>query len=103
MPPDELPTISALIERTLDVHAGLGVLGETISDEWQYVTDLGVVWRGRLQSVAAARGSEPAPEGLVAAIDAIAAEAASIEDPHQAIDWLSTVPQVVLLALGEAP
>ena len=28
-------------------------------------------------------------------------EADSIQDPHRAIDWLSTFPQVVLLALGE--
>lgn len=103
MSPEDLPTVAALIERTLDIHAGLGVLGETIADEWQYVTDLGVVWGGRLRAVAAARGDEPAPPELAAAIEALAAEAASVEDPHQAIDWLSTVPQVVLLALGEAP
>ena len=34
-----------------------------------------------------------------AAID----EIGRIEDPHRAIDWLSTFPQVVLLAIGERP
>ena len=29
--------------------------------------------------------------------------AAAITDPHRAIDWLSTYPQVVLIALGERP
>jgi hypothetical protein len=26
-----------------------------------------------------------------------------VNDPHRAIDWLSTFPQVALLALGETP
>ena len=30
-------------------------------------------------------------------------EAGLIEDPHRAIDWLSTFPQVVLAAIGERP
>ena len=30
-------------------------------------------------------------------------EIGRISDPHRAIDWLSTFPQVVLLALGEPP
>ena len=30
-------------------------------------------------------------------------EARLISDPHRAIDWLSTLPQVVLVALGERP
>ena len=29
------------------------------------------------------------------------AETEAISDPHRAIDWLSTFPQVVLLALAE--
>lgn len=100
---EDQPTVESVIERTLEIHAGLGILGETVEGEWQYVTDLGVVWRGRLQAVGAARGAESASAELVTAIEALAAEAASIEDAHQAIDWLSTVPQVALLALGEAP
>lgn len=96
------PTVADLVERVLEVHAALASLGETIEDEWQYVADLGVVWRGRLTAVAVARGTEPAAPGAQDAVEALAAEAASITDPHRAIDWLSTVPQVALLALGEA-
>jgi hypothetical protein len=36
------------------------------------------------------------------AIDRLADEAGTIDDPHKAIDWLSTFPQAALLALGEA-
>ena len=67
----------------------------------QYVTDLGTVWRARLRAVAAARGTEPAPPGADDAVDALVEEAGRITDPHRAIDWLSTLPQVALAALGE--
>ena len=39
---------------------------------------------------------EPPSTGLIA-------EVGLITDPHRAIDWLSTFPQVVLLAAGERP
>ena len=51
--------------------------------------------------MAAARGTEPAPPGAEAALDALVEEAGRITDPHRAIDWLSTLPQVALAALGE--
>jgi hypothetical protein len=51
--------------------------------------------------VADARGGEEAPTGADAAIEALLAEAGRITDPHRAIDWLSTFPQVALAALGE--
>jgi hypothetical protein len=38
---------------------------------------------------------------VTAAVDAAIAEIDAIADPHRAIDWLSTFPQVVLLALGD--
>jgi hypothetical protein len=95
-------SVAVLVERAL---AGLDVLAataEAVEDEWQYVTDLGIVWRARLQAVTEARGAEPAPDGAEAALVALVAEAGRIEDPHRAIDWLSTFPQVTLSALGEA-
>jgi hypothetical protein len=95
-------TVAQLIDRALAAHAALAELGETVGDEWQYVTDLGVVWQGRLNAVKGARGTETASAETVAAIEALAAEASRITDPHRAIDWLSTLPQVALLALGEA-
>ena len=94
-------TISALIDRALD---GFGALAETaapIDDEWQYVHDLETVWTARLRAVAHARADEPAAPDAEAAIAALVDEAGRVTDPHRAIDWLSTLPQVALAALGE--
>lgn len=73
---------------------------ESIEDEWTYVHDLETVWTARLQAVLEARTGD-APAGFEAAIGALIAEVGLIADPHRAIDWLSTLPQVVLVALGE--
>jgi phosphopantothenoylcysteine synthetase/decarboxylase len=94
-------TLDALVTRTLEGIEVLVTLGSTIEDEWQYVADLRTVWTGRLAAVAAARGSEPVSDAAVAAIEAAVTEAERIGDPHRAIDWLSTLPQVALLAMGE--
>ena len=96
------PTIADLVERALSGFDALTVTAEPVDDEVQYVADLGTVWRARLLAVANARGLEPAPPGSDAAIDALVTEAARVDDPHRAIDWLSTLPQVALAALGEA-
>lgn len=96
------PTIADLVERAIAGFDALADTAEPVADEWQYVTDLGTVWRARLRAVADARGAEPAPPGADAAITALVAEVARIEDPHRAIDWLSTLPQVALAAMGEA-
>ncbi len=96
------PPISALVERALAAFDRLASTAESVEDEWQYVTDLGTVWRARLHAVAGARGFEPAPDGAGAALEALLAEAGRISDPHRAIDWLSTLPQVALAALAEA-
>ncbi len=95
-------TIADLVERALAGFDALALTAEPVDDEVQYVADLGTVWRGRLRAVADARGLEPAPPGAEAAVDGLVAEAARIDDPHRAIDWLSTLPQVALAALGEA-
>jgi hypothetical protein len=97
-----MATVQDAVDRALGAISGLAHQGEAIEDEWQYVTDLEAAWRARLEEVAAARGTEPLPEAVIAAVDRVAAEAEAIEDPHRAIDWLSTLPQVALLALGEA-
>jgi len=97
-----MPTIVAdLIDRALAGFDALAATAEPVADELQYVTDLDTVWRARLRAVAAARGTEPAPPGAEAALDALVEEAGRITDPHRAIDWLSTLPQVALAALGE--
>lgn len=90
-----------LIERVVDALTALAGLGEAIQDEWTYVHDLETVWTARLRAVAAARAAAPAPNDLEPAIDRLVAEAGLITDPHRAIDWLSTLPQVALVALGE--
>ena len=100
MPTD---TIRTTLDRALDAYASLGELGEEIEDEWSYVTDLGEAWRARLDEVVAARGDDEVAAGVAAAIDRAIDEIGRITDPHRAIDWLSTFPQVVLVALGERP
>ena len=103
-PDDLLPaTVRTAIERAVASCETLGLLGEDIEDEWQYVQDLGEAWLTRLEGSAAARGEEAISAEVGAAIDRACAEAALITDPHRAIDWLSTLPQVVLVALGEEP
>ena len=90
-----------VIDRALEAYASLAELGEEIEDEWSYVNDLAEAWRARLTDLADRRAAEPVSDAVAAALDRAAAEIALIEDPHRAIDWLSTYPQVVLLALGE--
>ena len=81
----------------------LGELGEDVDDEWQYVQDLVGAWRDRLEEVASGRGGEPLDPARGAAVARAVDEALLITDPHRAIDWLSTLPQVALVALGERP
>jgi len=97
--------VAALVERVVAALRRLAVLGETIEDEWTYVQDLTTAWTARLRTVAAAErpaGPQPTLAELEAAIDRLVAEVDQITDPHRAIDWLSTLPQVTLVALGEA-
>ena len=100
--------VSGPLERVVEALARLAARGETIEDEWTYVHDLEKVWVARLRAVAVAgAAAEPPPPGptpaeLEAALDRLAAEADLVIDPHRAIDWLSTLPQATLVALGEA-
>ena len=94
-------TVRDCIMNALDAYGALADLGEEIEDEWSYVTDLRDAWSERLLQVAETRGDDPAPAAVALAIDTAAAETARVTDPHRAIDWLSTFPQVVLVALGE--
>jgi hypothetical protein len=97
--PDNVQTV---IDRALDAYASLAELGEEVEDEWSYVNDLADAWRARLSDVANDRAAAPVSEAVAAAVDRASAEIALITDPHRAIDWLSTYPQIVLVALGEA-
>lgn len=91
-----------VLAAALEAYERLGLLGEEIEDEWSYVTDLVSAWSERLEALDATRGQDvagPAAPAIHRAID----EIDLITDPHRAIDWLSTFPQVVLLAAGERP
>jgi hypothetical protein len=95
-------TVNDAIDRAAAAYIVLAELGETVEDEWSYVTDLVEAWQSRLDEVAAARGHDAVDDDASDALDAAIDEIGQIADPHRAIDWLSTFPQVVLLALGEA-
>ena len=97
------PTVRTAIFRAVASCEVLGLLGEDVEDEWQYVQDLGAAWLTRLEAIAANRGDDPIAPEVEAAVERVCAEAAMVTDPHRAIDWLSTLPQVVLVALGEQP
>ena len=96
-------TVQTLVDRALQAYASLSELGESIEDEWSYVNDLAQAWELRLSEVAAERGADAVPRAADVAVDRAIDEIGLIQDPHRAIDWLSTFPQVVLLALGEVP
>lgn len=94
-------TVRDLVARTIAAHDGLAAVAEPLEEEWQYVVDLGAAWAARLRRVADERGGEAAVAEVEAAVERAVEEAGLVRDPHRAIDWLSTLPQVVLLALGE--
>jgi hypothetical protein len=94
-------SISVVLDGARAAYADLLALGEEIEDEWSETNDLAAAWGERFAEIDAQRGPEPATEQLVAAAAALADEARAIDDPHRAIDWLSTFPQVLLVALGE--
>lgn len=96
-------TIRTALDRALETLDALQLLGEDVEDEWTYVTDLSDAWRSRIEAVQAHRGEEPLDDERAMAIDLVVEEASLITDPHRAIDWLSTFPQVVLLAIGATP
>ena len=100
---DSIETVADAIAAARPAYDELTSLAEDIEDEWSYVNDLATAWIERMDDVADARGREPAPGGVAAAVPALVAEVAALDDPHRAIDWLSTFPQVLLIALGERP
>ena len=89
-----------LIECAAAAYRDLADLAETVEDEWQYVTDLTDAYLPSLEALATADSGWSLPVGAVEAVDEAIAEIALIVDPHRAIDWLSTFPHVVALALG---
>lgn len=100
---DPPTTVGAALDDVLEAYDVLAELGEEIEDEWQYVQDLTETWRERLAALDTGRGTEILAPDAAAAVASSIGEASRITDPHRAIDWLSTMPQVVLVAFGERP
>jgi len=96
-------TVDEAIGRALAAYAQLAERAEEVEDEWSYVNDLSSAWRERLEGAAGAGRGATLDPAVDAAIDRLIDEVDGITDPHRAIDWLSTFPQVALLALGETP
>jgi hypothetical protein len=94
-------TVEAAIDHALAAYGRLAELGEEVEDEWSYIQDLTEAWRARFATVVARRGNDPVEPDVAIAVEAAIDEITRIEDPHRAIDWLSTFPQVTLIALGE--
>jgi hypothetical protein len=94
-------SLGTLLDGAIATLESLGALGEDVEDEWTYVTDLVAAQRLRLEAVAERRGHEPATDAAVQAVELAAEEVGLITDPHRAIDWLSTFPELVALAVGE--
>jgi hypothetical protein len=86
-----------VVSRAVEAYRALSELAETVEDEWQYVTDLTEAYAGSLEALAS--GGALAAESEEAVDEAIE-EIGLISDPHRAIDWLSTFPHVIALALG---
>ncbi len=97
------PTIGDLLARAIVAHEALVALGEEIEDEWGYVQDLAAAWRTAFDRLGDTERHAAATPPMVAAVNRLVEEVGRISDPHRAIDWLSTFPQAVLLALGADP
>ncbi|MFH0751957.1 MAG: hypothetical protein V2B17_08995 [Chloroflexota bacterium] len=100
--PSRVPaaTRGAALAAALAALEALAELGESIEDEWTYVTALAEAGRSRLRAAAGVDSAALLAPDRAAAVAAACAETARIVDPHRAIDWLSTFPAVVELALG---
>lgn len=101
--PDLPATRGAALDAALAALDGLAELGETIEDEWTYVIALADAGRTRLRTASGAEPGARLSPAAAAAVVAACIEVGRIADPHRAIDWLSTFPAVVELAIGAPP
>jgi hypothetical protein len=88
---------SDTVARAAEAYRALADQAESVEDEWQYVNDLVGAY---LPSIRALAEGPDLTDEQVGAIEEAIAEIEAIEDPHRAIDWLSTFPHVVALAAG---
>jgi hypothetical protein len=91
---------SEVVERAATAYRALADLAETIEDEWQYVNDLADAYLPAIRALAGPYPERPLPDEVVTAVDESIAEIGMIGDPHRAVDWLSTYPHLIALALG---
>lgn len=96
-------SVADLVGIAILAYDGLVTLGEDVEDEWGYVQDLSAAWRTELDRASIGAAPGPASPAAIAAVARLRDEAALITDPHRAIDWLSTFPQAILLAVGADP
>lgn len=96
-------TADDAIRLAQEAYAGLQSVAEEVEEEWMYIQDLTAVHRERLESIAAEDGARAIDPAVSAAVVAACEEIGRIADPHRAIDWLSTFPSVVAVALGREP
>ena len=89
-----------VVQRAATAYRDLAGVAETVDDEWQYVNDLVDAYLPGIEALG--EGNDPTDAQLAAVEEAIV-EIGLITDPHKAIDWLSTFPHVVALAIGVDP
>ena len=89
-----------VVQRAAEAYEALAELAETIEDESQYIADLTDAYLPSIRALADLDPGRPLTADQIAAVDEAIAEIGLITDPHKAIDWLSTFPHVVALALG---
>lgn len=90
-----------VVDRALLALSALEARGGEIGADEVYVAGLADAQRARLRAIADRRGRSVVAADRRRAIDLLCAEADRIDDPHRAIDWLSTFPDLVALALDE--
>ena len=93
-------TVGDLAREALAAYEDLLGLAEEIEDEWMYVNDLSTAWQERIGELVDEQGAQSTTALEEAAIRRAVEEIGRISDPHRAIDWLSTFPQIVLVTLG---
>ena len=98
---DSALSVREVVDRAIAAERALADLGETVEDEWSFVNELEAAWAVRLGEIAARHPGDTVDAAVAEAVAEAITETEAIVDPHRAIDWLSTFPQVVLLALAE--
>ncbi len=103
MPANGPDTVDAVVREALAAYEDLQATAEAVDDEWMYIQDLTAAHRARLEAIAAEDGDARIDVAVGVAVTAACAEIRRITDPHRAIDWLSTFPSIVAVALGREP